>query len=519
MAVVGALRVDLGLDSAEFQTGMKRAEASMQQFGKSASSMGRAASDLGASTARVMQRQAQLGFQLQDLAVQIQGGANPFTALLQQGSQVQAVYSGQGGFGQVLRDMGSMATGLVTKLWPVAAVVGVVSAGIAAMTGEINKSAGATVGFSDVAVAAWQLFAEGVYGIVQPAINAVGSWFSNLWGMIAPAIANTVNGIIGGFVGAFEAVKATWSQLPAALGDLVYQGAEAAVNGVIYMIREIQVQVNRFMGWVDTQLLAIGAKPLGLRGDLMSYADIGNPFSGAAAGVASSATSAFAGAQQDYLGNWASAVGERARANIAGVKEELAGASGAARAANDNLKGMAEEGMQDVADIGKQVTSTLSSGFADMFKGLLRGTTSAMEAISGLLNKLADLFIDQAFNMLFAGLGGGITNFMNAGGPLRLGYNLPGFANGGSFQVGGSGGIDSQLVAFKASPNERVTITKPGQEMSGGGNIHVTASVRVENGNLVPFVTEVSGQVAGRAIKQNNRQLPNIMADHQARNG
>jgi hypothetical protein len=41
------------------------------------------------------------------------------------------------------------------------------------------------------------------------------------------------------------------------------------------------------------------------------------------------------------------------------------------------------------------------------------------------------------------------------------------FAYGGSFQVGGSGGTDSQLVAFHASPDERVTITKPGQNSGG----------------------------------------------------
>lgn len=33
--------------------------------------------------------------------------------------------------------------------------------------------------------------------------------------------------------------------------------------------------------------------------------------------------------------------------------------------------------------------------------------------------------------------------------------------------MGGAGGIDSQLVAFRASPNERVSITKPGQDMGG----------------------------------------------------
>ena len=63
--------------------------------------------------------------------------------------------------------------------------------------------------------------------------------------------------------------------------------------------------------------------------------------------------------------------------------------------------------------------------------------------------------------------------------------HLPGFANGGSFMVGGVGGTDSQLVQFMASPNERVTIETPRQqrerEREGGGrgdtNIQIQMTV------------------------------------------
>jgi hypothetical protein len=49
---------------------------------------------------------------------------------------------------------------------------------------------------------------------------------------------------------------------------------------------------------------------------------------------------------------------------------------------------------------------------------------------------------------------------------------LVGFADGGSFRVGGSGGTDSQLVSFMASPDETVTVTKPGQ-MGGSTTVNV----------------------------------------------
>lgn len=42
-----------------------------------------------------------------------------------------------------------------------------------------------------------------------------------------------------------------------------------------------------------------------------------------------------------------------------------------------------------------------------------------------------------------------------------------GFATGGSFTVGGSGGVDSQMVAFRASPDERVEISRPRNSRKG----------------------------------------------------
>jgi tape measure domain-containing protein len=46
--------------------------------------------------------------------------------------------------------------------------------------------------------------------------------------------------------------------------------------------------------------------------------------------------------------------------------------------------------------------------------------------------------------------------------------NLQGFENGGQFRVGGSGGPDSQLVAFRATPNETVSVRTPGQDRAAG---------------------------------------------------
>jgi tape measure domain-containing protein len=62
--------------------------------------------------------------------------------------------------------------------------------------------------------------------------------------------------------------------------------------------------------------------------------------------------------------------------------------------------------------------------------------------------------------------GGGGGDAASTVGALAGLSSLFGFQDGGRFTVGGGGGPDSQLVAFKASPNEEVEITPPGRRSS-----------------------------------------------------
>jgi len=59
----------------------------------------------------------------------------------------------------------------------------------------------------------------------------------------------------------------------------------------------------------------------------------------------------------------------------------------------------------------------------------------------------------------------------------------PGFAHGGAFTVGGSGGTDSQAVRFMATPGERVTVETPEQQRSGGGDTIIHMDLRGSNGS------------------------------------
>lgn len=84
---------------------------------------------------------------------------------------------------------------------------------------------------------------------------------------------------------------------------------------------------------------------------------------------------------------------------------------------------------------------------------------SLAQDIIGVFSKLA--VVNPLINAMFGSAGMGVTGFK----PLP---SLFGFATGGDFTVGGSGGTDSQVVAFKATPGEAVSVRTPGQQASGG---------------------------------------------------
>jgi tape measure domain-containing protein len=99
--------------------------------------------------------------------------------------------------------------------------------------------------------------------------------------------------------------------------------------------------------------------------------------------------------------------------------------------------------------------TAISSLFSNATEALGNFRSTWRDFLTSFLQDLARIAAQQAlFSLFFQGLG------------------LPkprGFQHGGSFQVGGSGGSDSQTVAFRATPGEQVTVTPPGQVAPSGG--------------------------------------------------
>lgn len=157
------------------------------------------------------------------------------------------------------------------------------------------------------------------------------------------------------------------------------------------------------------------------------------------------------------------------------------------KAFSESAAGQVAEYANSIGDVSKSIGGALVGAFRSAEDALVQFTTTGkLEWRSfalSIIEDLARIQIQQSITgplsqMLGSFLGGaqGSYAMASARGALNPALYGPGFATGGSFKVGGSGGTDSQLVAFRASPDERVTISR-GDQGGGLGNVLVTVNV------------------------------------------
>jgi hypothetical protein len=217
-------------------------------------------------------------------------------------------------------------------------------------------------------------------------------------------------------------------------------------------------------------------------------------------------------------------IGESTKAMADDFKESFAEQAAAARAAGEAMRAEYEKTGRLADQFSGTISNTFAQAFENIGKGGLRGLVanfasafkqivaqaeamnlakslglgSSSEGGSSFLSALAGLFTGG-----WGGSGGGGSGVTNGAGN----QDVPRWATGGSFMVGGSGGTDSQLVKFKASPNERVTISTPGQ----------TQGVTVINNNYIDARTDSTqiGQLiqasTQRAVQQSKAEMVDLI--------
>lgn len=170
----------------------------------------------------------------------------------------------------------------------------------------------------------------------------------------------------------------------------------------------------------------------------------------------------------------------------------------------------------DAAEAAKSFGERVRDGFKSLggeLRGVLDGTKSWNEALGDVLMTLGQMAFS---NINFGGPSqGGNNMFGDIIGGLFGG--LFGFKDGGSFKVGGTGGIDSQTVAFNASPDEVVSITKPGQG-GAGQMVQISQNFYLDGAIAAETVMGMVRSGATQAVETVKRSLPGWQVEAE-RNG
>ena len=147
------------------------------------------------------------------------------------------------------------------------------------------------------------------------------------------------------------------------------------------------------------------------------------------------------------------------------------------KVANDNLK-------QSFAETAEGVTRSLS-GLVNSIRG--GDWMSALEGVVGLFTQLGSA----------GAFGSKIKTNINSKG-------VPGFATGGSFRVGGRGGVDTNLVSMRLTRGEMVDIRRPGQSGSGGRPVIFDARGAVMTSDLLAQMGQIATETGGALISRDN---------------
>jgi len=154
-----------------------------------------------------------------------------------------------------------------------------------------------------------------------------------------------------------------------------------------------------------------------------------------------------------------------------------AGPGGGAGGGTGNLVAAAVSGVKDLFGSSAQTDASDYANLGSMYGGLFAGATEAGASPSDITDFAQQLMPEIASLP-----------------------DLPGFAAGGDFTVGGGGGIDSQLVAFRATPGERVMVRTPdaAAATAGGRASGPSVTINVSTPDANSF-RQSSGQIIADA--------------------
>lgn len=355
-----------------------------------------------------------LGRQFADVGVSLASGQALWMVAIQQGAQIGEVFAearNRGvGFTAVLTGIVNMLRPVIAMLSPAALAVGALGAAFGLAARDINKgnddvlaglnltekqieklkesgeSMGVTMGdvFNGVGTTIKEVLSE-AFG---PQIDQAKSAWSGFMDDLGSNTMNELRAIAGFFGGTYEAVKATWSMLPAAIGDAAYSAARAVIGA-------LQILIDRSVGAINSLRDRYNALPAWMRGGQTAPTAVAanlsipdNPYAGAMTRTGVAAQAAYnrgdAGARQ-----WVNDTADRTRGNIEDSRDaRLISAAGDAAEETAGKTRKAAEEIQRLQKVGDASLRPLRGAFLDIVDPL-KLIADEMRLIDGLAQDMA----------------------------------------------------------------------------------------------------------------------------------
>ncbi len=360
-AHVSAYRANLRqmkIDTMAAGTGTQQLDAHVFAYRKHLDDLADGAKRAGSAIKFTAQDGLNASRQLADIGVTAALGMSPFLIAIQQGPQLldilqnRAAQSGQT-IGAVFKAAGMSIWAALAPLLPlilgIAAVIGVVAAAFGLATREINKGVGdvatglgltekqlkklekagidTSVTMGDTFKAFFQVLGENIASLLAGPIKSFSAGWAATMDLIVQYGTIAIKGIIGAFVGGFYAIKATWSLLPSAIGDLAISAANLTIGAVDFLVNKSIDGLNKLIGFANSAAAKVGLSGLGTISNV-SFDKVKNPYVGAAADAGTAIAEGFVkgkAASDAAVDRFFSDVAKRARANRAKIIKEAAG--------------------------------------------------------------------------------------------------------------------------------------------------------------------------------------------------
>ena len=356
-------------------------------------------------------RRQNLTYQLFDVGTSLSGGMNPALIAAQQGPQILQLYAGQGGIRAAISDSLGLALRLTRAMGPFAVAAGAGALAIQSMRDEIEATTGKAVTFGQVAGAVLKTIASDIYGLVEPAVDAIAPWFQLAWDKVSAGAIYAGNMIINSFHAAYEDVKYVWGQFPNMIGTLVISGLNVVVGGIENMVQTGADYIDAFIAKINialakiSEVTGVSLSQIPNIGDLGLGVPIQDPFAAPLADATADRNRRIGEIMgSDPLGDYYRSVRDRSKADLSsgkgGAADPWVNLRDTDKAALDRYR----DAIKAADDAVKQNRDTFRGFLGDLKEGILAGEKLGevlKNAFGNLLNTFADRALDNLADMIF----------------------------------------------------------------------------------------------------------------------